>query len=130
MSVLREWIDFSANKKSSHDRSFLLSLKQSRKYLLKNFFPNADRRSFFIYTVSIHINAKRWLKKARGNIFLSPPFQSIATAVRNDVDYGVFYGLQRIICAAFFYMRQGAMRPRLKIAQPPRAPGLSLKARY
>lgn len=45
---------------------------------------------FFIYAVSIHINAKHWLKKARGNI-LSPPLQSIATAVKNYVGNGVSY---------------------------------------
>lgn len=55
MSVLREWIDFSANKKSPHDRSFLLSLKESRKNLLNKFF----------------------LRRA-GEVFLFMPFQSIA----------------------------------------------------
>ena len=113
MSVLREWIDFSANKKSSHDRSFLLSLKQSRKYLLKNFFPEAGWQNFFIYAVSIHRDAKRGLKKARGNI-LSPPLHSIAIVIRNNIGNGTtFYGLQRIICADFSYMRQGTARPRL-----------------
>ena len=67
---------------------------------------------FFIYAVSIHRDAKRGLKKARGNI-LSPPLHSIAIVIRNDVDDGVVYGVQRIICADFFYMRQGATRPRL-----------------
>lgn len=46
---------------------------------------------FFIYAVSIHRDAKLELKKARGNIFLSPPLQSIATAVRNDVGNGASY---------------------------------------
>ena len=55
VSVLREWIDFSANKKSPHEGSFLLPLKESRKNLLNKFF----------------------LRRA-GKVFLFMPFQSIS----------------------------------------------------